>query len=317
MSGTDGQCFVWPYDDLLRCDHFRHRVEIRDHLDGFNSDLTNHILDHVHAHSNDTVELVTDFRFVNDEIIHYPKFRFAWHDTWVNDCFMQYRMHPELDYQNFLCSFNGTAHVGRQLLVSYLHRMGWFDVRYVSKNFSYTVDQLDGHLRSLVPPEALRLYRKFFIGPQSQEFFATLNGFGHVRFDHANNIYNLEKPITHSFLHLVSESLATSGYPFVTEKFLYSVITRGLFLAWAQPGWHRHLEQHWGFRRYTKIFDYAFDEVQDPVQRLVALMDMIAKFARLGPDDWRDIYEIEKHTIAHNYEWYFSRDYKNFRYRHD
>jgi hypothetical protein len=103
--------------------------------------------------------------------------------------------------------------------------------------------------------------------------------------------------------------MATSYYPFVTEKFLYSVVTRGLFLAYAQPGWHAHLEKYYGFKRYTKLFDYRFDLIQNPVERLVELMSMISKFSVLSVHDWHDLYLIEQDTIEYNYNHYYSKDY--------
>jgi hypothetical protein len=107
----------------------------------------------------------------------------------------------------------------------------------------------------------------------------------------------------------VSETLGTSYYPFVTEKFLYSVITRGLFLAYAQPGWHDHLERVFGFRKFERIFNYEFDSVQNPIKRLVSLMSMLSKFSILDSNDWRDLYEMETDTIEHNYNHYFSGDW--------
>ena len=103
--------------------------------------------------------------------------------------------------------------------------------------------------------------------------------------------------------------MATSYYPFVTEKFLYSVATRGLFLSYAQPGWHEHLEKYYGFKRYTKLFDYRFDTIENPIERLVELMSMISKFSVLSLDDWRDLYLLEQDTIEYNYDHYFSRRY--------
>jgi uncharacterized membrane protein len=107
----------------------------------------------------------------------------------------------------------------------------------------------------------------------------------------------------------VSESMATSYYPFVSEKFLYSIVTRGLFVAYAQPGWHAHIKKYYGFKSYTKLFDYRFDSIQNPVERLVELMSMISKFSVLSTDDWKDIYRIESDTVEFNYNHYFSGDY--------
>jgi hypothetical protein len=197
-------------------------------------------------------------------------------------------------------------------LVAIVHRFRWFDSRISSKNFQFSVDQLDGHLADYLDDEKHRLSRHFFIAPDSTTFFGELHSFGHVRYAHASNIYNLEHNLTSSFLHIVSETMATSHYPFVTEKFLYSAITRGLFLAYAQPGWHDHLERHYGFRKYDKIFDYSFDSIPNPVIRLVELMSMISKFSVLSSDDWRDLYETESDTIEYNYDHYFSKNYLKF-----
>jgi hypothetical protein len=111
--------------------------------------------------------------------------------------------------------------------------------------------------------------------------------------------------------------MATSYYPFVTEKFLYSVVTRGLFLTYAQPGWHDYVEKYYGFKRYIKLFDYRFDAIQNPVERLVELMTMISKFSVLSSDDWKDLYLLEQDTIEYNYDHYFSKDYLVALKKHD
>ena len=51
--------------------------------------------------------------------------------------FIDYRLHPKIEYKNFICSFNGSDHVGRQLLSSILSNQKYFDPRYSSKNFVY------------------------------------------------------------------------------------------------------------------------------------------------------------------------------------
>jgi hypothetical protein len=219
-----------------------------------------------------------------------------------------YNEHPCNNFKNFLCSFNGTTHVSRRLLTSALQKFKWFTPTYCSKNLSYSTNTLDGHILDYTGDNH-SFYRKFFIGPDSEDFFQATYSFGHVRYDHASNIYNLEYKLTESFLHIVSESLATSYYPLITEKFLYSVVTRGLFLAYAQPSWHKHLEEHFGFRRYTKIFDYRFDSIKNPVERLIELFSMISKFSNLSSDDWRDLHLLESDTIEYNHDHYFSGNY--------
>jgi hypothetical protein len=286
---------------------------IVDHLGGFTEDWSNNLLDSLKTRKfKNSVYLqyvidpqlrekykLLDIRFSSDlqNTINFLKHK-------------NYKIHPELTFKNFVCSFNGSPHVSRKLLVSALHRFNWFNANYCSKNFSYSSNVLDGHLEDYT--DQISFYRKFFISPHSEDFFQTINSFGHIKFNHSSNIHNLEGKLTESFIHIVSETMATSYVPFVTEKFLYSVVTRGLFLAYAQPHWHEHLEKYYGFKKYTKLFDYQFDEIQNPVERLVCLMTMISKFSILSADDWRDLYLLQQDEIEYNYNHYFSGEYLRY-----
>lgn len=288
---------------------------VQDHLGGFSQDGFNTILDHLNkiAVAQKKMLTVAYHEILNDTVkVQYPNLEIKFDPDFQNQCnlksFHEYNIHPDLNFKNFVCSFNGSEHVSRKLLVAILEKFGYFTTKYCSKNFVFTRDKLDGHLQDYVVDRA-QFYRKFFIADDSDAFFNTVNSFGHVRFEHANNIYNLENRLTESFLHIVSETMATSYVPFVTEKFLYSIVTRGLFLAYAQPGWHAHVEKYYGFKRYTKLFDYKFDTIQNPVERLVELVTMISKFSRLSKSDWHDLYLLEQGTIEYNYNHYFSQDY--------
>jgi hypothetical protein len=229
------------------------------------------------------------------------------------DAVNQHTQTRDHEFRNFVCSFNGGPHVGRKMLTAILNRFKWFNPATCSKNFLYTLDELDGHLSDYVGDRS-RFYRKFFLLDGDEEFFQTKYSFhpytiGHLRHEHNNNVGWLEDKITQSFLHLVSETVSTSYHPFITEKFLYSVINRGLFITYGQPGWHKYLETCYGFKKYHQLFDYTFDSIQNPVERLVELMSMLSKFSMLSPAEWRDLHEMEKDTLEYNYHHYVSRDY--------
>jgi hypothetical protein len=301
----------YPYREVLDNDlQVATEVFLQDHLGGFDVENFNSVL--WKLDQSDLCQRVVWHQYLDPSVRSlYPNICIEFDADRQNQLnlnwFHNYRQHPDRAISRFLCSFNGSAHVSRKLLTAALQRFGYFDSMTVSKNVVFTVNDIDGHLMELVTNG--RFWRKFFIGESSDMFFGVVNSFGHYRFEHHRNILHLEKPLTQSWVHLVSETLATSNQPFVTEKFLYSVVTRGLFLAYAQPGWHDHLERYYGFRKYDKIFDYRFDNIQNPVERLVELMSMLAKFSVLSADDWRDLYEMESETIEHNYNWYFGKNY--------
>lgn len=227
----------------------------------------------------------------------------------------QYKIHPELDYKNFLCSFNGSgtnnnnhAHVSRKLLVSALKKFDFFDPEFCSKNFVFTKHDLDGNLQ-LLTKQRFDFYSKFFLLDDDQNFYGQLFPIGQTSYNHMTNIPLLENILTQSFVHVVSETLATSFYPLISEKCFYSIVTRGLFVTFGQPGWHEHLEKYYGFRLYNKLFDYRFDTIKNPVERLIELLSMISKFQKLSAADWQDLYELEKENIEYNYDHYFSGKY--------
>lgn len=303
-------------DDLDLIDHklstskdFDLQIKIQDHLGGFDNNYQNLILDRINKFARDQQRRITvHTSYILEPCVtkHYEwlEFKLIIFSGWKQ--FEHYHTHPALTFQNFVCSFNGTPHVSRKLLVSALKKFNYFDQQYCSKNFSFSPDVLDGHIYNYVDSRSI-FYNKFF--SFDADFLESVYSFDYDRYNHKQNIYNLENKLTQNFLQVVSETMATSSVPLITEKFLYSVVTRGLFLSYAQPGWHTHLEKYFGFRRYTKIFDYRFDTISNPVERLVEMMCMISKFSVLTSDEWNDLYLLEHDTIEYNYDHYFSGAY--------
>lgn len=279
--------------------------EINDHLNGFDKELNNPCLSKLSSNVTKIRYIVTDklkekYPNVKSDIAK---------DFLLFDQLTDYNMHPEVNFKNFVCSFNGSPHVSRQLLTSILQNQRYFSAEFSSKNLITSNDVVTSHLGNLdLTSDEVRLYSKFFINDDN--FNQSVYSFNYQRNKHLSNIQTLENKLTQSFLHIVSETLATSYYPFVTEKFFYSIVTRGLFLSYAQPGWHKHVKTYFGFKLYDKIFDYSFDEIQHPVKRLIRLIEMISKFSMLSVDDWKDLYHLEQDSIEYNYNHYFSGNYK-------
>lgn len=288
-------------------------IEIFDHFGGFDKNLFNADLDRLiteKARPNNFNTIVTAYILSDAVKQRYPDITFKYDinliggDGWQD--IAKYVTNTPVNFKNFICSFNGSTHISRRLLVSILHKQNWFNTEYSSKNFTYNQDNLIGHINDFVGSRDI-FYNKFFL--TEDNFNHQVNNFSYDRFAHIDNIKNLESKLTESFLHIVSETLATSYQPFVTEKMLYSIVTRGLYVSYAQPNWHKHVEQYFGFKRYTQLFDYNFDSIQNPVERLVELVSMISKFSTLSVNDWHDLYLLEQDTIEYNYNHYYSKDY--------
>lgn len=287
-------------------------IFLYDHLNGFDAYYRNPLVTAIDqfAAKQQQVLTVKYHQFLPQQVKKaYPNLNFEFELTdFAKEnlkAFSSHQTTTSRGYKHFICSFNGIGHISRQLLVATLHQREWFDKESVSKNFSFTTDMIDGHIQHYVGDRD-SFFRKFFIVNDSEEFFQTACGFGHERDNHNQNVRTLENILTNSFLNIVSESMATSYVPYITEKVLYSVVTRGLFIAYAQPGWHQCLEQQYGFLPYRNLFDYKFDTIKNPVIRLIEMLAMISKFEKLSWADKHDLYQLETDTIEHNYHHYFS-----------
>jgi hypothetical protein len=219
----------------------------------------------------------------------------------------KYNIHPTVKFENFLVSFNGTPHVSRKLLVAALHKRGWFNVNYSTKNFRYSQNELDGHIGDIMEDKSA-YYRTFF-SLYDSDFNDSIHSIEYRRFDHLNNCEILSSRLTNSFVHLVSETMATANFPILSEKLFYSIVNRGLFVLYASPLSHEFVSSVMGFKKYEALFDYKFDQILNPIERLTELLSMLSKFCCLNTHEWNNLYEMERSNIEYNYNHFFSGDF--------
>lgn len=291
-------------------------VLLFDHLGGFSVEQENSVLEQLTDLTTETRDVYCEY-ILSDKIKNkHPKLNLKFDEKlWMhgnNISSLIVPDKPKHDFQNFLCTFNSNPHNSRKLLVSILHKRGWFNSEYSTKQFAYFPYEVIGQLYDYHGRRA-KSTTKFFIADDSTattKFYRESFSFESTSLDHGFNFKCLQNSLSKSFVHLVSETIATSHYPFVTEKCFYSIANQGLFLAYAQPGWHKHLELYFGFKKYDRIFDYSFDRIVNPVDRLIALTDMLSKFSTLNRFDWHDLWLIERDTIMHNYMHFAGEQYR-------
>lgn len=287
---------------------------LEDHLGGFDSHYRNAVLDKISQASNKQHTIHYHNLLDPRAKQNYPalniKFSSELQDRKNFAIFENAQLaHTKQGFDHFLCCFSGSEHLSRQFLVSALHKFGWFNHKSCTKNFKTFVDRVDGNLASFFDdPEQERFYRKFVI-TESEEFCNLVHGLAYNRFDHVSNLSTLYSVASNSFVQIVSETLATSSCMFVTEKVMYPILSKVLFLTYGQANYHSHLETYYGFKKYSKIFDYGFDSIANPVIRLVTMLAMLAKFEKLSVADLHDLYLLEQDTIEYNYNWYRSKKY--------
>tara|TARA_R110001592_G_scaffold353384_1_gene652156 strand:- start:10 stop:411 length:402 start_codon:yes stop_codon:yes gene_type:complete len=126
-------------------------VILKDHLGGFEKQLYNVHLYKFDAYAKklDIIGDVVVTSFLDERVqkkysnlnIKYSVPKQLWNS------FENYNIHPDLNYKNFICSFNGSGHVSRQLLTSILNKFGYFVKGYCSKIPSSLAMKLTNTLR--------------------------------------------------------------------------------------------------------------------------------------------------------------------------
>jgi len=218
-----------------------------------------------------------------------------------------FNIHSPVNFKNFLVSFNGSDHVSRKLVVSALQQQGWFNPEYSTKNFVMSPASIDGHIDDIVKDKS-RFYRKFFAITDDQ-FNDSVCSMQYRKIGRQLNCEILTDRMAESFVHVVSETMATSQSPIISEKIFYSIVNRGLFVPYAGLLAVEYFSSVLGFKRYDTLFDYRFDSISNPIERLVELLSMLSKFSKLTKLDWHDLYLMEIENIEYNYDHFFSENF--------
>ena len=289
-------------------------IYVVDHFYGVNQNYRNVFFDKLKGQH--TVILDT---IIRDEVkANYPNldFRFSADgcDKLLNHL-SEYRYRGTGNIKNFLCSFNLSPHISRQLLVALLYNYGFFTKEYCTKNWITDNDTLGGIVMNLLNNnKEEELYNKFFrcdetFNRKKFVFAENLIEGQDLYLGHHKNLQAFESKISQSFLNLIGETLSESYNPFMSEKAFNSIVTRGIFLMFGQPGWYNFYEKNLGFKLHNDLFDYSFDKIENPVKRLIKIFETISKFSILNVNDLQDLYYTQKDILEYNYNHYFSKDY--------
>lgn len=245
----------------------------------------------------------------------YPNIDFKFYNHYSFDKLNNYEYVSKAtkEFDEFLSCFNGADEVGRQFVTALLQKNNLWSYNSCSKNFVYSIDRIDGNLISFCG-DTERFYRKFIISDtdSSLEFYNSKYVLDRKnQFNYKHNADVLLPIIERSWLNLVTESCSVSYNPWLTEKIVFPILAKTLWLAFAQPGYYAYIEKHLGFKKYDKIFDYGFDAEPNPVKRLIKLFETFYKFKNLTKQELHDLYLLEEDTIKYNYDHYRSKSYMN------
>src|SRR5210317_110526 len=103
-------------------------IIITDHLGGFDVNYENAYLEKLNTIAqNRNRKLILQTSYILNEHVEiknkykFLDFRFS-NTFFPKISFLNYKNPPEVDYKNFICSFNGSEHISRKLLTACLYK---------------------------------------------------------------------------------------------------------------------------------------------------------------------------------------------------
>lgn len=103
-----------------------------------------------------------------------------------------------------------------------------------------------------------------------------------------------------SFLHIVTETCYWEKKHHLTEKIFKPIIARQPFVLLGPANNLAYLKSY-GFRTFDRWWDESYDQIQNPIHRLQAVVEIVKNICSLNDRDLTDLLHEMRDTLEHNY----------------
>jgi len=124
----------------------------------------------------------------------------------------------------------------------------------------------------------------------------------------ANTYFSL---ISETFTNLPFQGAEIKNMVFFSEKTSKAFAQKHPFLLFGPPGSLKQLHDM-GFQTFDCVFDESYDLIEDPVERLDAIIDQIDKMCKWGEPDWVEARIKLLPIIEHNFHYLMFTKFKLF-----
>lgn len=238
----------------------------------------------------------------------------------AHDWYRGYRYSPNITpvsqrtVQKKFISFNrltGSARVYRSMLVAELARSNLIEHGHVSYS---DVCPDHGHYRDNLPG-AVTSYN---VSPEYIDAtIKTLDTLDHpLRIDHKDKesipnhsmVLSAVPECMESFVYIVTETCFWEKKKHLTEKIFKPVILRMPFMLVGCAHNLAYLKSY-GFMTFDRWIDESYDDIEDPVLRLQAVVKELDSLCALGNEQLTDILHEMESVLEHNYNLFNSQEF--------
>lgn len=108
--------------------------------------------------------------------------------------------------------------------------------------------------------------------------------------------------------HIVTETVFYYNKLHLTEKIFKPIVARRPFMLAAAPGNLAYLRSY-GFETFDRWIDESYDNIQDPDQRLQAIVDQTQRLCSMNRAELQDMHREMQPVLEHNFQ-HFYGDFK-------
>ncbi len=245
---------------------------------------------------------------------------YFYHALAASDWFRGYRYHqglidPSLRKINKkFFSYNritGNARVYRSLFVAELQKHKLLNLGHLSYN---DVCPEHGHYKHnlLLAKEKYNLDSDYII--QSKKLLDSISFPLRIDFTKEKIIPNDSQTIgsvpemIESFLHVVTETCFWEKKQHLTEKIFKPIVARQPFVLLGCANNLKYL-QSYGFKTFNHWWDEGYDQIQNPIERLQAVVNIINQICQMSNDELENLLSDMSDILNHNYNLFYSKKF--------
>lgn len=101
--------------------------------------------------------------------------------------------------------------------------------------------------------------------------------------------------------HIVTETVFYHNKLHLTEKIFKPIVAQRPFMLAAAPGNLAYLKSY-GFQTFDQWIDESYDNIQDPDQRLQAIVDQTSRLCAMSDSELRQMYQEMQPVLEHNFD---------------
>ena len=101
--------------------------------------------------------------------------------------------------------------------------------------------------------------------------------------------------------HIVTETVFYHDKLHLTEKIFKPIVAQRPFMLAAAPGNLAYLKSY-GFQTFDQWIDESYDNIQDPDQRLQAIVDQTQRLSAMSDSDLRQMHKEMQPILEHNFD---------------